>query len=100
MASDILVCMKKNTEDSLKASLECSNQNLRQMLFQHVSDGWQTQGQFAQLCMQKGWYSPAASANAQEANQILQSFTQAQPNIQMKNEAQPGYSSSNTSYKQ
>lgn len=70
MVADILTGAKASIDSYTRAISECENQQLRSTLIQLRNEAEQFQYQLFQIAEQKGYYTPAAPANANDIQQV------------------------------
>lgn len=75
MINDALGATKASIGSYKHAITECSNQQLRSTLQQLRDEAEQFQYQLYQIAEQKGYYVPAAPANANDIQQVKSGLT-------------------------
>ncbi len=76
IVNDVLSMTKSSIHSYGTAISECSNQQLRSTLQKLRNEAEQFQYQLYQLAEQKGYYTPAPTANQQDVTQIKNQLSQ------------------------
>lgn len=74
MVNDVLSMVNSSLKEYAGVIAQCSNEQLRGTLQQIRNSDEQFQYQLYKIAEQKGYYKPAQPANANEIQQIKQSF--------------------------
>lgn len=75
MVSDVLAGTKASIDSYTKAITECANQQLRGTLQQLRNEAEQFQYQLFQIAEQKGYYTPAPTADQKTIQQVKNGLT-------------------------
>ncbi len=73
---------KHQVEDFTRAAMEASG-NLRQAFLQIRNQCEQMQERLAQLAMSRGWYKPAAPADPQDIQSVMQAVGAGSPTVRI-----------------
>lgn len=76
IVNDVLSMTKASMQSYGMAISECSNQQLRSALQKLRDEAEQFQYQLYQIAEQKGYYTPAPTANQQDVSQIKSQLNQ------------------------
>ncbi|WP_077367070.1 spore coat protein [Anaerosalibacter sp. Marseille-P3206] len=81
MVSDVLSTTKSSITNYATAITECANAQLRGTLQQLRNEAEQFQYQLFQIAEQKGYYTPAPTANQQDVQSVKNGLSGGGPNI-------------------